>query len=283
VSCIAHVINEELFPGSSNNSSLLQMLEAASSTQVASLWRVLFVFLAWTVGAERRSSAGLTSARPLAAREAAKQAMAAVPCYHQELLAAVGAPPAHEVGAYSAITANMIAQLWQMVVQQKVSASISTANSNNNSHGGSSSNRSSSSNSTGVAAAQPQLLQQLVAAVPCRQALLLVLEAALLQLYTQELTSITLQVMGNLMTLTCCMLGCVQQQSGAAASAEAASVLLPALVQLMPQAVLHAAAAAGCEGLRPNADEYVSAMVQALHGNYARLVALVPFCAGQSE
>jgi type IV secretory pathway VirB2 component (pilin) len=113
--------------------------------------------------------------------------------------------------------------------------------------------------------------------------LLLVLEASLLQLYTQELITVSVTTLGGMLSLTGSMLGCLEQHSGAAASAEAASVLLQALVQFMPQAMLHAAAAAGCEGLRPVADERVSAIMQAFHGGYAKLVVLVAVFANPSE
>jgi hypothetical protein len=64
---------------SSSFSSLMQSYKAVPGTTMASLWRVLFMFLAWTVSAERRKAAELASAGSMAAREAAKQAMEGVP------------------------------------------------------------------------------------------------------------------------------------------------------------------------------------------------------------
>jgi uncharacterized protein (DUF779 family) len=60
-------------------------------------------------------------------------------------------------------------------------------------------------------------------------------------------------------------------------------VLLQAVVQHLPPALLHAATVVGCKGLRPAGDEYPSALIEALHVQYAKLMVLVPVYAGRSE
>jgi hypothetical protein len=268
------VMNEQLTAGSSNN-SWLQMLQAASSTQIASLWRVLFVFLAWAVAAERRQAADMADARSPAARKAAEKAMAAVPYCHEQLLAAVGAPAEHEVGAHAACATNTLKQLWLMVIQPKLMASINTANSS-----------SSSSSTAAAAAAPPQLLTQLVAAAPYSRALLLLLEAMLLQLYSSlyshRVSSASFDTIGTTFELMLCMHQCLWQHHGAAAIAEELA-LWRTMSELLQQAVLHAAAAAGCKGFRPTADGVINQKLQELQAVYARLAMLCQTLAGSSE
>jgi hypothetical protein len=166
------------------------------------------------------------------------------------------------------LATNTLAQLWLTGISNS---------------GDSSSGSSSSSRAVRPAAAQPQLLQQLAAAVPCREASLLLLEAVLLQLYTQDPDSDLVTMMNNVRRLLIGLFEILEHRNGAAASAEAASVLLQAVVQLMPQAVLHAAAAAGCESLRPNADKHTSDLAQALHDQYAKLAVSLPVFAAARE
>jgi hypothetical protein len=269
------VMHAVLLHSSSNGAASWQpMLHAAADDALVSLWRILFVYLAWMVGAQRRQVASWATARLAAGKKAAQKALAAVPCYHEQLLAAVGAPVTWEVGPNTELVTHTITALWS-VIQGKKTTSVSIGNG--------SSAGSSSSSATAAAGAQQQLMQQLAGAVPCKQALLLLLEAVLVQLYVQDPSSDAVRTMDNSNLLVFGVLQALEHHSGEAAAAEAASVLLQALVQALPQAVLHAAAAAGCEGLRPHADENVSPLAPRIHCEYAKLINHVAIYAHPSE
>lgn len=118
---------------------------------------------------------------------------------------------------------------------------------------------------------------------PCTDTLLLLLEVVLLQLHAQQPSSQTIEAMNNSTTLTRGMLTVLEQHKGQAAAQKAAAGLLQAVVHSVPPAVLAAAAAAGCEGLRPAADGCTLVLAQGLHSAYASLVVLLASYAGRRE
>jgi hypothetical protein len=262
---------------SSDSNGWQQVLDSAADETLVSLWYILFVYLAWTVGVERRQVLNRVTARLASEKKAAQKALAAVPCYHEQLLAAVGAPSEWVVGANYVLAMGTLAALVSILDRKETSnASTSTSTSTSSSDG--------SSSSSSSAAAFAGVQQQLAAAVPCKEALLLVLEVVLLQLYAQDLSSQdAVMAIDASKGLLCGVLHVLKQQSGTAASAEAAAALLQAVVQMLPQAVLHAAAAAGCKYLRPHADESTILLVQTLHCEYAKLVTWVPATANPGE
>jgi hypothetical protein len=128
-------------------------------------------------------------------------------------------------------------------------------------------------------------LQQVAAAVPCAEALLLLLEVVVMQLCLHQPCTETILRMYDSTTLMISLLTESSPDTGAAspAAAAAAVVLLQAVAQHLPAAVLHAAAVSGCKGLRSAAEEYPSVLGEALHMQYAKLVVQVPIFTGRRE
>jgi hypothetical protein len=268
--------------GGGSSSSWPQLLAAAPVEQVASLWQVLHVFLAWTVGAERRGVAEAAAADLTDTGKAAKKAIAGVPFYHQQYLAAVGAPAQYDVKADAAEVSDAVAAFWEQV--KWWAAPIYNLLSSSSSHSSTSSSSRAAISRAAPADARRQRLQQVAAAVPCTEALLLLLEVVVLQLCLHQPSTETLLRMYDSTHLMISLLTESSPDTGAAspAAAAAAVALLQAVVQHLPPAVLHAAAVGGCKGLRSAAEEYLS-VGEALHMQYARMVVQVPIFTSRRE
>jgi hypothetical protein len=281
VAVVNAVLAEATGISRNQSSNWPQLLAAAPADTLASLWQVMLVYLAWVVGAERRQLAGRATGRLTAAEKAAKKALAGVPCYHEQFLAAVGAPAAWTVGAHVAHVVGALDLLYQKLHWKAPIAASSSSSSNGSSS--SSSAATSSGEPEELDAAHLKAMHQLAASVPCAEALLLLLEVQLSYLYLHQLDSLTIHTMAHTSSLIGIMLRSADETAAPPEATAAAVALLQAAVQHLPPAALHAAAAVGCEGLRPGADEYSRALVVALQVQYAKLLVLVPIYASESE
>jgi hypothetical protein len=277
---VVNAVIEEARDSSNRSSKWPQLLAAAPAETLEGLWQILFVYLAWVAGAERRQVAGRATVRLTAAEKAAKKALASVPCYHEQLLAAVGAPATWDVGAH---IAHVVAALVRLYYRIYWSTPASTSSGNGSSNSTSSSVAVSGDNPEEVNAAHREEMRRLAASLPCAEALLLLLEVLVSYLYLHQLDSFTMSTMDDVREVLAVMLDAADKTAAPADAAAAAVVLLQAVVQHLPPAMLHAAAAAGCEGLRPGADENSRALVTGLQVQYAQLLLLAPVYTSKSE
>jgi hypothetical protein len=188
-------------------------------------------------------------------------------CYHEQLRASVGAPAAAE-GHITPIPSYLVLKVLSVLAQHTQTAS-STA-------GSSSRSSSSCSDSTAEHATegweQQQSLVQLGCALLCPEAPLLLLQLLQNSFKSQPMAAATLApaaaaVEFNMpptqytaiwpwkssVPLLHGMLMGLSEAKGDAAAGEAASSLLGPVLQL-PNALLHSAAAAGCQGLKQPAE-----------------------------
>jgi hypothetical protein len=235
------------FLSDSSRPYMLQQLAAASPGELCSLWLMLFVKLAWAVDAAQQQ--GLC--RP-AAGESSSSSSSSTSTTVARFLAAAGAPNAPNAsvqgtGEGDACDVAWLADLLAAMVNTGHEA-LQNAVEHNTGTGSStiaSEQRRNSSNEVRHAGAQPQpqcqLSQQLVAAVPVPEALLLLLEQLLLDPSCINSSENVIDV----------MLNALWDSEGAAAAAAAAAALLPLLLTQLPAAVLRAAAAVNCPGCNP--------------------------------
>jgi uncharacterized membrane protein YgcG len=244
---------------------LLQAVQAASPDELRCMWQVLFVHLAWYIADDRlywqqalsvdSSTAVAAAAWPVSSGGRAQQQelFSCIPCYHAQFLETMGALPPAPLNETDLVPFDALLKMRSLALH----ASWDEEQCSSSSSGSGSSGGGSSSSIDGGSTASARLLEcgqtqppscgveQWGWALPCPEAPLMLLELLLLELLGSRPAMATLYCP----QYTDCMLEGLASTSPAAA-ATAAGVMLQGALTLLPEAVLQAAAAAGCPGLR---------------------------------
>jgi hypothetical protein len=268
---------------SKHKGNLLQSLQAASPDELRCVWQVLFVRLAWCIADDRAywqqalspeaSAAAAAVAWPASSggRRQLQELFSSIPSYHAQFLETLGLPRPNpnDWKSWLAPDAMLLMRRLASHVNPKFSSSSSTtttaANCSPDSGSGvcsssadtqlisggrgSSSSSSSSHSASACDDFQPLSIayEQWGWALPCPEAPLLLLELLLLELLGSK---------SDIVRSSTHILGMFYGRAriSEAAAAEAAGAMLQEALTLLPTAVLQAAAAAGCPGLRPQPD-----------------------------